>query len=297
MEIEVKGNIKIENMIYEIRGQQVMLDSDLAKLYGTETKRINEAVRRNPEKFPNKYCWILSDEESKNFLVANCDQKIETRGGRFKNPRVFTEHAVAMLATILKTSTAIAISLEIMDAFVKMRHFLIENKDIYLSLNNINNRLTNQENKLLEHDTKFEYIFSKFDKKEQLYLEGKTYDSYSNLVDILEYAKDEIIIVDSYADKYLLDLIRNIKVNVILITKNNNRLSDIEITKYHKQYNNLRVIRDNSFHDRYIIIDKKELYLCGTSINNIGNKTFMIIKLIDDNIKNALLENINNIVN
>ena len=290
MEIEVKGNIKIENMIYEIRGQQVMLDSDLAKLYGTETKRINEAVRRNPEKFPNKYCWILSDEESKNFLVANCDQKIETRGGRFKNPRVFTEHAVAMLATILKTSTAIAISLEIMDAFVKMRHFLIENKDIYKSINHINN-------KMVEYDSKLDYLFSKFDKKEQLYLEGETYDSYSNLVDILDYAKDGIIIVDAYADKYLLDLIRNIKVNVILITKNNNRLSDIEITKYHKQYNNLRVIRDNSFHDRYIIIDKKELYLCGTSINNIGNKTFMIIKLIDDNIKNTLLENINNIVN
>ena len=242
MEIEVKGNIKIENMIYEIRGQQVMLDSDLAKLYGTETKRINEAVRRNPEKFPNKYCWILSDEESKNFLVANCDQKIETRGGRFKNPRVFTEHAVAMLATILKTSTAIAISLEIMDAFVKMRHFLIENKDIYKSINHINN-------KMVEYDSKLDYLFSKFDKKEQLYLEGETYDSYSNLVDILEYAKDEIIIVDSYADKYLLDLIRNIKVNVILITKNSDRLSDIEINKYNKQYNNLKVIRDNSFHD------------------------------------------------
>ena len=300
MEIEVKDDIKIENMIYEIRGQEVMLDSDLAKLYQCKngTKTINLAVKRHINRFPEKYMFQLTKEEYYKILRFQ-SETLELEQGKYSKylPYVFSEEGVAMLATILKTKVAEEVSIKIMDAFVKMRHFLIENKDIYLSLNNINNRLTNQENKLLEHDTKFEYIFSKFDKKERLYLEGETYDSYSNLVDILEYAKDEIIIVDSYADKYLLDLIRNIKVNVILITKNSDRLSDIEINKYNKQYNNLKVIRDNSFHDRYIIIDKKELYLCGTSINNIGNKTFMIIKLIDDNIKNTLLENINNIVN
>ena len=111
-----KTNIKIINMIYEIRGKEVMLDSDLAILYDTETKRINEAVRRNKEKFPERFSWILSDEESNIFLVANCDQKIETRGGRFKNPRVFTEQGVAMLATILKTPIATQVSIAIMDA-------------------------------------------------------------------------------------------------------------------------------------------------------------------------------------
>ena len=112
----------VVNMIYEIRGKQVMLDSDLAILYNVETKSINEAVRRNLEKFPERFSWILTDEESKSFLVANCDQKVETRGGKYKNPRVFTEQGVAMLATILKSQIATQVSIAIMDAFIAMRH-------------------------------------------------------------------------------------------------------------------------------------------------------------------------------
>ncbi len=115
---------KIENMIYEVRGKQVMLDSDLARLYGVETKRINEAVRNNPQKFPERFSFKLTDEESEFFLVENFDQKnnyIETRGGKYKNPRVFTEQGVAMLATILKSSVATQVSIAIMDAFVMMR--------------------------------------------------------------------------------------------------------------------------------------------------------------------------------
>lgn len=292
----IESNIKIENMIYEIRGVQVMLDSDLALLYETETKRINEAVRRNKEKFPEKYSWILTDEESKFFLVAKCDQKIETRGGRYKNPRVFTEQSVAMLASILKTSKAIKITLAVMDAFVNMRHFLMENKNIYQSLNNINNKLMYHENKMLEYDDKFDYIFSKFDKKEQLLLKEHTYDAYVSVLDILNNAEKEIIIIDNYADIALLDLIRNIKYQVILITKNSPRLSNMEIEKYNNQYHNLKVIRDNSWHDCYFIIDKNEIYLSGTSINNIGNNTSMIIKLEDENVKKIILQNINNIL-
>ena len=124
-----KENIKIENMIYEIRGQQVMLDSDLAKLYQCKngTKEINQAVKNNPNKFPKRFSWKLTDEEIKIFLVANCDQKIETRGGRYKNPRVFTEQGVAMLATILKSKVAVKVSIEIMDAFVAMRKYISNN--------------------------------------------------------------------------------------------------------------------------------------------------------------------------
>ena len=215
-----------------------------------------------------------------------------SKGGSRKGHTAFTEEGVAMLATIIHTKVASAISIKIMEAFVAMRHYLIDNKNIYLSLNNINNRLSNQENKLIEHDNKFEYIFSKFDKKEQLFLSGQTFDSYLNILDILNNANKEIIIIDSYADITFIDLIRNIKVNIILITKNSNRLSNIEIDKYNKQYNNLKVIRNNSYHDRYIIVDKKEIYLCGSSINNIGNKTSMIIKLEDSLLINTLLKNI-----
>ena len=122
-----KDDIIIEDLIYEIRDKQVMLDSDLARLYQVETKRINEAVYRNKEKFSERFCFRLSDTESKGFLVAKCDQKNETRGGRYKNPRVFTEQGVAMLSTILKSSVATQISIRIMDAFVAMRKYIPTN--------------------------------------------------------------------------------------------------------------------------------------------------------------------------
>ena len=122
--IVVSDNIKIENMIYEIRGKKVMLDSDLAKLYNVETKRINEAVKNNIEKFPERYCFKLSDNESDNLLVEIFDQKIEKRGGKYKNPRVFTEQGVYMLATILKSKEATKITIAIMDAFVVMKNII-----------------------------------------------------------------------------------------------------------------------------------------------------------------------------
>ena len=175
---------KIENLIYEINGKQVMLDSDLAKLYGTETKRINEAVRNNPEKFPKRFSWKLADEEIESFLVENFDQKIETRGGRYKNPRVFTEQGVAMLATILKTKIAVQVSIEIMDAFVMMRK--------YISTNNYNNRLSNVETKLIDHDNKLNYIFNALESKKktnEIYFNGQIYDAYSKIISIMKERK------------------------------------------------------------------------------------------------------------
>ena len=129
----INEDINIENLIYEIRNKQVMLDSDLAKLYRVETKRINEAVKNNPLKFPERFSWKLNDYESKEFLVENFDQKIETRGGKYKNPRVFTEQGVAMLATILKSDIATQVSIKIMDTFISMRHY-IGNSEYRLNL-------------------------------------------------------------------------------------------------------------------------------------------------------------------
>ncbi len=275
-------NNEIKDMIYEIRGVQVMLDSDLAKLYNCKngTKEINQAVKNNQNKFPERFSWILSNEEGLNLrskiLTANISSKSRV------NPRVFTEQGVAMLATILKSKKAIETSIRIMDAFVSMRHFILDNKDIYKSINNINN-------KIVDHDEKLNYIFSKFDKNEQLILPGDYYDAYSNVLDILKTARKEIIIVDNYADKLLLDLIRNIECNITLITKDSDRLNDNEINIYNKQYNNLEVIRNNSYHDRYIIIDKKEVYLLGTSINSLGEKISMLIKIQDESVKNTII--------
>ena len=274
---------KIENMIYEIRGKQVMLDSDLARLYQVETKRINEAVRRNLDKFPEKFSWQLTDEEMQSFLVAICDQKIETRGGRYKNPRVFTEQGVAMLATILKIKVAVQISIQIMDAFVVMKK--------YISTNLLEQKYIND--MVIKHDYEINIlrkVFNKLEgKNDELFFGGQIYDAYSLLLDIFNTSKNEIIIIDNYADKELLDVVSRTNRNVTIISKN---MDDILIKKYQKQYSNLTIINNNTFHDRFIIIDKEKLYTCGSSFKDLGKKCFAITLIDDENILEMLLKNI-----
>ena len=281
--IVVSDNIKIENMIYEIRGKQVMLDSDLAKLYNVETKRINEAVKNNIEKFPERYCFKLSDSESNNLLVEIFDQKIEKRGGKYKNPRVFTEQGIYMLATILKSKIAASITIAIMDAFVVMKSIintsLIEQK--YFNELTIKNT---EDIKLLQES------FDKLNIKESnnhIFYEGQIYDAYSLLIDILSKAKKEIIIIDNYAGKKLFDIIRDINVKVKIYTEN---IDNISKEKYEKQYSNIEIINTNTFHDRFIIIDNKELYHSGASFKDLGKKCFAITKIVEDNILEELLD-------
>ena len=289
-EITLKENIIIEDLIYEVRGKQVMLDSDLAKLYEVETKRINEAVRNNPEKFPERFSWKLTDEESKIFLVEIFDQKNETRGGRYKNPRVFTEQGVAMLATILKSKIATEISIRIMDAFVAMRHYIGNNEY----------RISNIETKIIEHDKSINLLKELFqtskEKKKinEIYFNGQIYDAYSKIQEIFSSAKKELIIIDGYADNTILDIVKRLNINVIIITKSNNLLTKQDVEKYNKQYHNLRVLYDNTYHDRYFIIDNDILYHCGASINRIGYKTFSINLINDKTICNLLMSTIKN---
>lgn len=292
--IILNDELEVENMIYEIRGRQVMLDSDLAKLYGVETKRINEAVKNNPYKFPERFSWIITKDEvdiisRSKFSTLNNEKS--KRGQNIKYlPRVFTEQGVAMLATILKSKTATEISIRIMDAFVLMRHLIVDNKDVYKSLNNVNN-------KLVEHDEKLNYLFSKFDKKEQLFLPGKTYDAYSEVMNILNESKNEIIIIDSYADNTILDFIKNINSKIIVITSKKSKLTNTEIISFNKQYNKLKIIYNNSFHDRYFIIDRKNVFHVGTSLNHVGEKLFSINKLDDKVIKEHLINYVLEVIN
>ena len=281
--IVVNDNIKIENMIYEIRDKKVILDSDLARLYGVETKRINEAVKNNIEKFPERYCFKLSDNESNNLLAEIFDQKIEKRGGKYKNPRVFTEQGVYMLATILKSKLATSITIAIMDAFVVMKNIintsLIEQK--YFNELTIKNT---EDIKLLQES------FDKLNMKESnnhIFYEGQIYDAYSLLIDILSKAKKEIIIIDNYAGKKLFDIIRNINVKVKIYTEN---IDNISKEKYEKQYSNIEMITTNTFHDRFIIIDNKVLYHSGASFKDLGKKCFAITKMEDSNILKELLD-------
>ena len=301
-EIMEKESINIENMIYEIRGKQVMFDSDLAKLYHVETKRINEAVRRNPEKFPERFCFKITIEEFNysRSQIATLNKYENIRGHNVKYmPYVFTEQGVAMLATVLKSPIATQVSIRIMDAFVALHKYVSNNLIEQRIVNNIvlNNQYDIQN---IKKDIKLlQESFKKFEDKKitnEIYFNGQIYDAYSKIVDILNMAKKEIIIIDGYTDKKTLDIISNIRVKITLITKKKSNLKPIDLQKYHKQYHNLTVTYNETFHDRYIIIDNITIYHLGASINYAGSRTFSINILEDSLIKRALIDNINRII-
>ena len=278
----LKEELNIENIIYEIRGKQVMLDSDLAKLYECKngTKDINKAVKRNIERFPKNFYFQITEEEMKKlwFQSGTANKMIRSL------PYVFTEQGIAMLSSVLHTQIAISQSIRIMDAFVKMRKIissnLIEQKYI--------NELVIKDN---ERINLLEESFSKLEEKEKInhiFYEGQIYDAYSLLIDIFKEANEEIIIIDNYADKSILDMITNLNVKVTVVTRKFNLLKDIDIKKYNNQYHNLKVIYSDKFHDRFIIIDRTDLYHSGASYKDLGNKCFGINKIKDD----EYLENI-----
>ena len=281
----MEKELKIENMIYEFRGKQVMLDSDLAKLYGTDTKRINEAVRRNYEKFPERFSWKLTKEELtilwSQFATANISNKSRS------TPRVFTEQGIAMLATVLKTKIAIQVTIRIMDAFVEMKKYINNN---LIEQNYINKLVLKDHERINLLEESFNKLGEK-SKNNSLFYEGQIYDAYSLLIDILNESNEEITIIDNYAGKKLLDILKDINKKTTIISKNINE--ELE-KKYLSQYNNIRFINNNSFHDRFIIIDNNILYHCGSNFKDLGKKCFAINRIDDINILNNLMKEINN---
>ena len=285
---ELKEDLNIENMIYEIRGKQVMLDSDLARLYQCKngTKSINLAVNRNVKKFPNDFYFQLTNNETENLRFHfETSSSTTNYGGKRYNPYAFTEQGVAMLATVLHTPVAAEVSVNIMRSFVKMRK--------YISVNLIEQ--DNMKNMLIKHDNEIKLLqesFSKLEEKEKanhIFYEGQIYDAYSLLIDIFKEANEEIIIIDNYADKSILDMITNLNVKVIIVTRKFNLLKDIDIKKYNRQYHNLKVIYNDKFHDRFVIIDKKLLYHSGASFKDLGKKCFSLNKIEDNEyLKNIL---------
>lgn len=282
--------IDIKQKIYEINGKQVMLDSDLAKLYQVETKRINEAVKNNPEKFPERFSWLLTKDEYLNLRSKFATSSLDSYGGRRYLPRVFTEQGVAMLATILKSKVAIKVSIDIMDAFVEMRHFMIDNK-------NLLNRIITTEYKILEHDLKINELWNKLDNKkiidQKIFFDSQIYDAYSLLIDLIVKANNQIIIIDNYIDKSILDMLsyKNKMVDVLLVTKQN-KLTSLDIDKFNSEYPFLSIIENKSFHDRFLIIDE-ELYHIGASLKDLGKKCFGITKIKDVNYLNMIKNKIN----
>lgn len=269
---------EIKSLIYTIRGKQVMIDSDVARLYHYETRRINETVKRNIERFPAEFCFQLTSKEYETLKSQIATSN--TRGGKQKLPYVFTEKGILMLSGLLKNNVAIELSIKIVEAFVEMRKFLSSNGQLF-------ERLTNVEYKLLEHDKKFDQLFDQLQEeeniKQKIFFEGQIYDAYSLMIDIIKKASKKILIIDNYIDDSILKMLTKKKKNVevVILTSNKSNIERLDIQKFNKEYPVLKVAKTNKFHDRFIIVDKKEMYHLGASIKDLGKKCFGINKIED----------------
>lgn len=276
----------IKSLIYTIRGKQVMLDSDVAMLYHYETKYVNLAVRRNKERFPESFCFQLTKEEFDNLRLQiatlNYQADNKRKVTRKYLPYVFTEQGIAMLSGLLKNEIAIQVSINIMNAFVEMRKFIATNSNIF-------NLSTRMEQKFLEYDKKFDIVFDELQNKKEkefnqkIFFDGQIYDSYSLIIDIIKTAKNKILIIDNYIDDIILKMLakKNRDVEVVILTSQNSNISKLDINKFNKQYPILKIAKTDKFHDRFIVIDNKELYHCGASLKDLGKKCFAISKIED----------------
>ena len=272
-ELTISNDIK--SKIHTIRGKQVMLDSDLAKLYGVENKSLNQAVKRNIERFPKRYSFKVSKEE---FEVLR--SRIVTANSGFSKkrflPRVFTEQGVAMLSSVLKSERAVKINIFIMDVFVALRK---------TTNNNINTlqKFQQIDQKLLTHDEKFNQIFKALESKDLpekgIFFDGQVFDAYKFITDLIKTANTNIVLIDNYIDESVLALLSNKKkgVNVKVYTKNVKKLEQAK-NKFNEQYKDLDVIQFDKSHDRFLIIDDS-IYHVGASLKDLGRKWFAFSKL------------------
>jgi len=271
---------EIESRIYTLRGQQVMVDSDLAKIYQVETKVFNQAVKRHTERFPQHFRFQLTQDE---FDTINLRSQIVTSsmnyGGRRYLPYVFTEQGIAMLSAVLRSAIAIKVSIEIMNAFVVMRRTLIGNASLF-------QRMDKMELKQLETDQKFEEIFKALEgnkphSEKGIFYNGQIFDAYAFVSDIIRSAKNSIILIDNYVDDTVLTLLskRNNNVKTIIYTRSISNQLRLDLQRYNSQYPVIEVKIFSDSHDRFLIIDDRELYHIGASLKDLGKKWFAFSKM------------------
>lgn len=270
--------MEIKNLIYTIRGKQVMLDSDLASLYQVETKNLNKAVKRNIERFPVSFCFQLTEEEVQNLRFQSGTSSV-SYGGRRYLPYVFTEQGIAMASAILRSDIAVKVSVEIMEAFVEMRRILISNASLF-------HRLDKIELKQLEADQKFEEIFKalesdKLHSEKGIFYDGQIFDAYIFISDIIRSAKISIILIDNYVDDTVLTLLgkRGQSVTATIYTKNISNQLQLDLQRYNSQYPSIDLHTFAHSHDRFIIIDGTELYNIGASLKDLGKKWFAFSRM------------------
>jgi len=289
----------IKSRIYTVRGFQVMLDSDLAELYGVETKQLNRAVKRNIDRFPENFMFQLTEKELtilRSQIATSSDNSLRSQivtlnenlrcqngtsslsyGGRRYLPFAFTEQGVAMLSGVLKSDVAVRISIQIMDAFVSMRKFISSNAQVF-------HRLDRVEIKQLEHDKKFDELFDAIQGKELpnkgIFFDGQVFDAYKFVSDIIKSAKKSIILIDNYVDESVLILFskRNKNVQAIIYTKEISKQLSLDLQKYNSQYSSIEIREFKNSHDRFMIIDNKEVYHFGASLKDLGKRWFAFSK-------------------
>lgn len=277
--------LNIESKILTVRNQQVMLDKDIAELYGVETKVLNQAVKRNIERFPEEFMFQLDKVEYEVLRSQIVTSKKETRGGRQYLPYAFTEQGVAMLSAVLKSNQAIQVSIQIMKAFVAMRRFFQNNAQIFTELDHIKRHQ-------IESDKKIEELFTKMDKYgveqvQGIFFQGQIFDAYSFFQKLIQKAQKEIILIDGYVDITVLDRLSkkkpNVKVEIYTLQnpRMKNPITQIDIQNFNMQYPQLTVNYTNKMHDRFLIIDNQELYHIGASLKDLG-KTCFGFELMED---------------
>ena len=299
----------IENRIFFIRNQQVMIDRDLALLYGVETKRLNEQVKRNIDRFPERFMFQLTKEEQEYYdcqrsqfatlevenngqslrsQIATLDDlksqnaTLNTRGKYSKYlSYAFTEQGVAMLSSVLRSETAVQVSIRIMDAFVAMRRFLQNNAQIFVELGSIKQHLIESDLHHKENDQKIERLFTLMDKykiedKQGIFFQGQIFDAYAKFESFIQQAKKEIILIDQYVDLSVLERLtkKHKGVNVTIYTKTHPPLNTQDIQQFNAQYPTLSVHHTTKMHDRFLIIDRTIIYHIGASLKDLGKKCF-----------------------
>ena len=288
-------NQTIQDKIYTIRGVQVMLDEDLAVLYGVETKNLNKAVNRNMDRFPQKFRFQLTQEEYDNlkFQIGTSSLNASLRsqfvtlekqhGGRRYLPYVFTEQGVSMLSAVLRSKTAIEVSIKIIDSFVNMRKFLSQNASLFTRIDSIEKRQISYE---IKNDTKVDAILNAIEEKgtpqkQHIFYDGQIFDAYLFVSDIIKSAKSSIKLIDNYIDESTLVLFtkRDTKVDMKIYTKTISKQLKLDLEKHNAQYPKIDIEIFDLSHDRFLIIDEKDIYHFGASLKDLGKKWFAVSKM------------------
>lgn len=280
---EIIVTAPIESRIMSIRGRQIIIDRDLAELYGVETKRLNEAVKRNKDRFPERFRFQLTKEEMVE-LVANCDRFNSLKHSAARS-YAFTEQGVAMLSTVLRSETAIRMSIRIMDAFVAMRRFMTTNAEIFQRLSTMEYHQLEMQQHQQETDKRIDEVFRRLDEgyakpKQGVFYNGQIYDAYTFVSDLIKSAKKRIILIDNYVDETVLTLLdkREIGVAAIIYTQQITRHFQLDIDRHNAQYAPIEINTFRLSHDRFLCIDDN-VYHIGASIKDLGKKWFGFSKM------------------